>query len=423
MTNDLKDQIRSHFRNAYAESEPVAVSEVDDRSTQVAEGPTVAPARIRLRPVWVVAGTFLLTMLLVGVIPLLNEPDSALPEAGLTASTVVPIASSQTVEVTVSELAGRSGQHLAGVLYEGELTDLDDEAVGGFWSVIPDDEATTEVMREPAELYEGVFPFVSADAATLTPGTYTLVLWLDNGLSPVSRWVPVNSDGMGLYGCHVVFDINDADQTKVDITPTLQPDGWNTNCNTGQTIPGTNTNAVHPPESSLELGGPLFKTAMPPVTGLSAGQTVEVTVSELAGRSGQHLAGVLYEGELTDLDDEAVGGFWSVIPDDEATTEVMREPAELYEGVFPFVSADAATLTPGTYTLVLWLDNGLSPVSRWVPVNSDGMGLYGCHVVFDINDADQTKVDITPTLQPDGWNTNCNTGQTIPGTNTNAVHP
>jgi hypothetical protein len=118
------------------------------------------------------------------------------------------------------------------VLYEGGvLTDLDADALGGFWTVVEGDDFTaTEVVREPGDVGVGRFPFVSDEALTVEPGMYTLVLWVDEGLSPVSRWVPINSDGRGLYGCHAVIEVGDDAQTDVVVAANLQPDGWNVAC-------------------------------------------------------------------------------------------------------------------------------------------------------------------------------------------------
>ena len=150
-------------------------------------------------------------------------------------------------------------------------------------------------------------------------------------------------------------------------------------------------------------------TSMPPVVGVGDGQTVSVTVSGVLGHEGDELAGVLYAGgELTDLDGDAVGGFWSVVEGDVfATTEVVREPGAVGVGRFPFVSDEALTVEPGSYTLVLWVDTGLGGLSRWVPINTDGMGLFGCQVVFEVGDDAQTDVVVAANLEPDGWNTNC----------------
>lgn len=152
-------------------------------------------------------------------------------------------------------------------------------------------------------------------------------------------------------------------------------------------------------------------TPTAPASGTGGGQTASITVSGLTGHPGQHLAGVLYGGDnLTDLDRDALGGFWTIIPDNDApTTEVIREPANEADGLFPFVSNTALTLDPGMYTLVIWVDFGLSPVTRWVPINTDGMGLFGCQTIVEIGNDTQTDITITPHLQPDGWNTNCTT--------------
>ncbi len=151
-------------------------------------------------------------------------------------------------------------------------------------------------------------------------------------------------------------------------------------------------------------------TSMPVVSGVGDGQTVSVAVAGVSGHVGDELAGVLYAGgELTDLDRDAVGGFWWVVSGDDAasTTEVVREPGDSGVGRFPFVSDEALLVEPGMYTLVLWVDDGLGPVSRWVPLNSDGRGLFGCQVVFEVGDDAQTDVVVAANLQPDGWNVAC----------------
>ena len=152
-------------------------------------------------------------------------------------------------------------------------------------------------------------------------------------------------------------------------------------------------------------------TAMPAVSGGEDGQTVSVTVSGVSGRAGDDLAVVLYEGgALTDLDRAPLGGFWSVISGDEfTTTEVVREPGDLGVGRFPFVSDQALTVAPGRYTLVVWVDDSLNPVSGRVPLNTDGRGLFGCQAGFEVDDDAQTDVVVTANLHPDGWNTNCTT--------------
>jgi hypothetical protein len=339
---------------------------------------------------------------------------------------VAGVGDSQTVSVTVSGVTGHDGDELAGVLYAGaELTDLDSDALGGFWVVVDGDDATTtEVVREPGALGDGRFPFVADQALNVAPGMYTLVMWVDDGLGPVSRWVPLNSDGAGLYGCQTVFEVGDAAQTDVTVTANLVPDGWNTNCATGVAISGTDAAAaVAPPMDAGEMGWPELEMEMPPVAGVGDGQTVSVTVSDVSGYAGHELAGVLYASNgLTDLDTDARGGFWVVVDgDDFTTTEVVRKPGAMGQGRFPFVSDQALTVAPGVYTLVVWVDFGLSPVSRWVPVNSDGSGLYGCQVVFEVGDAAQTDVAIAANLVPDGWNTNCATGIAIPGTDATAA--
>lgn len=195
---------------------------------------------------------------------------------------------------------------------------------------------------------------------------------------------------------------------------------------TGATIPGTDAASAVTPSERTEWPEVELPTAMPPVSGVGDGQTVSVTVSGVSGRTGHDLAGVLYEGgELIDLDRDPLGGFWSVITDDDfTTTEVMRQPGEVGMGRFPFITDEALAVEPGTYTLVIWVDHALNPVTRWVPINTDGQGLYGCHVAFEVGNDTKTDVDVPANLHPDGWNTNCTTGATIPRTNAaSAVTP
>jgi len=337
------------------------------------------------------------------------DDDMWWPDLEMSMPPAVGVRDGQTVSVTVSGVKGHDGDELAGVLYAGgELSNLESDALGGFWVVVDGDEAAaTEVIREPGTVGDGRFPFITGQALTVVPGTYTLVMWVDDGLGPVSRWVPVNSDGMGLYGCQAVFEVGDDAQTDVAITANLVPDGWNTDCTTGVAIPGTDAAAAVAPDD--DMWWPDLEMSMPPAVGVRDGQTVSVTVSDVSGYAGNELAGVLYaSGELTDLDSDALGGFWTVVDGNNfTTTEVVREPGALGEGRFPYISEHALTVAPGTYTLVVWVDFGLSPVSRWVPLNSDGMGLYGCQVVFEVGDDAQTEIAVTANLAPDGWDTSC----------------
>ena len=165
----------------------------------------------------------------------------------------------------------------------------------------------------------------------------------------------------------------------------------------------------------LNRGGDSFDVAASATTSAATasvtgdGQTVSVAVSGVSGHAGDDLAGVLYEGGVSaDLDGDAVGGFWLVVEGDDFTaTEVVREPGAVGVGRFPFVSDEALTVEPGMYTLVLWVDDALGSVNRWVPINTDGMGLFGCQVVFEVGDDAQTDVAVAANLEPDGWNAAC----------------
>jgi hypothetical protein len=360
------------------------------------------------------------------VAPPMNGDEAWWPELEMSMPPVVGVEAGQTVNVTVTGVSGHDGDELAGVLYAGgELTDLDRDALGGFWVVVDGDDATTtEVAREPGVFGESRFPFITDQALTVAPGTYTLVVWVDDGLGPVSRWVPLNSDGMGLYGCQAVFEVGDAAQTDVVVTANLVPNGWNTDCTTGIAIPGTDAAAaVAPPIEIDETWLQDREMSMPPALGVGDGQTVNVTVSDVSGYANYELAGVLYAGgDLTDLDRDALGGFWSVVDGDPfTTTEVVREPAEPATGWFPHVTDQALTVEAGTYTLILWVDTGLGGMNRWVPVNTDGMGLYGCQAVFEVGDDTQTDAVVPANLVSNGWNTDCTTGIAIPGTDAAAA--
>ena len=176
-------------------------------------------------------------------------PDAGQTDVATSVASVAPVPQPQTVGVSVSGVSGYADQELAGVLYAGGvLTDLDADALGGFWSVIEgDDFSTSEVVREPGDEGFGRFPFVSDAALAVEPGLYTLVVWVDYGLGPVSRWVPLNSDGCGLFVCHTVFEVAGDAQTDVAVVANLQPDGWNVDCATGVAIPGTDAAAAVAP--------------------------------------------------------------------------------------------------------------------------------------------------------------------------------
>ena len=156
---------------------------------------------------------------------------------------------------------------------------------------------------------------------------------------------------------------------------------------------------------------------MPPVTGTEAGSAVTVSVADITGHWGHDLAGVLYATEeLTDLGTGAVGGFWTVVEQaqDYSATEVLRAPGIDGEGRFPYVASEALLVEPGTYTLVLWMDTSLGSFDRWIPVNTDGMGLLGCRHVFEVSD-ESVEVSLTPRLHSNGWTTDCSSGVTLDG--------
>lgn len=338
--------------------------------------------------------------------------------------TVVPV-EPNTVRVSLEAVTGQRGMDLAGVMYPGaNLTALDGGAVGGFWAVVDASEySTTKLIMEPAADGVGRYPYVTEEPLAVEPGAYTLVLWLDTSLGSWNRWIPVNTDGAGLIGCRQVFEVTDGGADISLSSPVLSPNGWTTDCTTGAAVPGLNPHDAVNPWSDGEPGldgwfseEPL-DAAMPPVTGTEAGSTVTVSVADITGHLGHDLAGVLYaDDDLTDLGVGALGGFWAVVEhaQDYSATEVLRTPGVNGEGRFPYVASEALIVEPGMYTLVLWMDTSLGSFDRWIPINTDGMGLVGCRHVFEVSE-ESVEVTLTPTLLPDGWTTDCTTGVTVVG--------
>ena len=348
-----------------------------------------------------------------------SDTSATTPQVAPPSGTAAPT----TVRVTLEAIMGHRGKDLAGVVYRGDnLTALDTGAVGGFWAVVDASEyATTQVVMEPAAEGVGRFPYVTEVPLSLEPGAYTFVLWLDTSLGSWNHWIPVNTDGAGLIGCRQVFEVTDAGADIIVSSPTFAPNGWTTDCATGAAVAGLDPHEAVNPWSDEEYGSngwfleESLDTEMPPVTGTEAGSTVTVSVAGITGNWGRDLAGVVYAtDDLTDLGADAVGGFWVVVDQakDYATAAVVRKPGIDGQGRFPYVVSDALTVDPGVYTLVLWMDTSLGSFNRWVPVNTDGMGLFGCRHVFEVSD-DSVDINLTPTVVPDGWTTDCTSGETL----------
>ncbi len=342
-------------------------------------------------------------------------------EEGTSSSSVAEPTTGGTVEFTIVDLVGYAGGDVAGVV----TRDVDGLVVGGFATRISDDPFTTTVLlRRPAEAdgLIGAWPHVTDEEAFLSPGEYVLTLWVDTGLGAYTRWFPLNTDARGLAGCVQAFTVNRGSRTSVVVGGDVQSTGYLGVCEP------TTAATEAPPEFDQWYQLP---AAMDPVSGIDEGPSLSVTVSGVSGRMGDEFAAVLYEGgDLSDLDREALGGFWAVISsDDQSLTEVVRSPGEFGVGRFPYVSDTALTVDPGTYTLVLWVDEVLTPVSRWVPINSylpgdpltEGMDLFGCHLVVDVGDDALTDVVVPANLHHNGWNVDCVTEAAIPGTDAAAA--
>jgi hypothetical protein len=223
------------------------------RWQHAAPNPALQPTTATKRGLLIASGTAAAILLVVVAAMLVARRGSHDlidgPVAGSQSSAPRLVGDGGTVEVTVAGVAGHVGHELAGVLYAGgELLDLDADAVGGFWAVIDDDDFTaTAAVRTPATNSRGRFPFVTDTALTIEPGTYTLVVWVDHSLGSSQRWVPINTDNRGLYGCHLTFDVGTDPHTVVTVPANLQPDGWNVDCITGATTPNTDAAAAVAP--------------------------------------------------------------------------------------------------------------------------------------------------------------------------------
>ena len=247
MSNQLDQRIRQAMQHVVDEAPP---------PPEIPTPGATAPAERSGLSNWIAALASAAVILVVvgGAALLFGTNDTDVGGTAASTAAVVSPPSVQTLSVTVSGVSGRMGDEFAAVLYEGDdLSNLDREALGGFWAVISsDDQSLTEVVRQPGEFHEERFPYVSDAALTVEPGTYTLVLWVDETLTPVSRWVPINSyvpgdpltEGMDLYGCHMVFDVGDDQQTEVVVPANLHHNGWNVDCVTGVAIPGTDAAAA-----------------------------------------------------------------------------------------------------------------------------------------------------------------------------------
>jgi hypothetical protein len=305
--------------------------------------------------------------------------------------------------VVVSGLSGHVGDDLAGVLYaEEQLLDLHLEPVGGFWSVAAtDDFTTTEVLRTLRSPGEGQFPFVSEETLMLEPGTYTLVLWVDDRLSIASGWVPINTDERGLFGCQVVFDVTNEPQTEVVVPAALHPDGWNTNCTTGETIPVPDARSQVNPYAELTVAS----MEVPIAVKVSTDGTVyasfedsewQQAITNLASGHGLVVrASILPTQQLADRDDGALAqtlGAASLAGGLTDGGDSMTEPAK---GDKRYV--DPVSYAPGMYRLFF---------EAWVP---SGPMRFGCEVGLRVIDGQQSllKVPSLPAYSGDGlgWST------------------
>ncbi|MFW2332284.1 hypothetical protein [Ilumatobacter sp.] len=141
-----------------------------------------------------------------------TAPATTTDEPAAEASVDEPAVS--VVDVTVVGVAGYSGGELAGIV----AREADGLVVGGFATRIDGDPfATTQRVLRPADPDQDAvsWPNLSDEAADIPPGGYVLSLWSDTGLSGATRWVPMNSDGIGLAGCVERFTVGEAEVTEI----------------------------------------------------------------------------------------------------------------------------------------------------------------------------------------------------------------
>ncbi|MDH3730716.1 MAG: hypothetical protein OES13_06295 [Acidimicrobiia bacterium] len=221
--------------------------EVPTRPGTQGRGPSAVTRRLRRNPIAALAAGFIL-VLIVGVSAGLLTRGKGSPDVETPVTTPTAFGVGQTVGVTISGLAGHAQHDLAGVLYEGDgLTDLDREAVGGFWVGVADDDfTTTQLVRQPGGIGVGPFPYVTDEVLAVEPGVYTLIVWADYALNPVSRWVPLNTDNSGLIGCQHVFEVGEDALTEVAVAGDLSPDGWDVACTAGSLRDGDSPDVATP---------------------------------------------------------------------------------------------------------------------------------------------------------------------------------
>ena len=239
MTHDVIQRLEAYGEYADAVAPAISTDELDLRSA--GRIPTRAPQR-RV-PNWAVAaGAAVAVFILIGgVVWLLGGTGSdvieePMPTGSSTTATSAPATTTipetgvpvGSIEVTVEGIEGRSGGQLAGVLFEGEGTlDPDERAIGGFAVMVDSDPFTatelvrTLVVRTPRARgsgpEKGLFPDVTEEILVAEPGTYTVMLWLDDiTIGYYSRWVPAM--GHNLEGCEVVFEVEEGQGAALTVT-------------------------------------------------------------------------------------------------------------------------------------------------------------------------------------------------------------
>jgi hypothetical protein len=135
------------------------------------------------------------------------------------ASMVSEVPSGQ-VRVTVTGLTGADGGTLAGAVFDGPTAK---DGVGGFAvRVTSDPFATTQIvtepqtLTEPAQVQDGLFPFVTSTPLVLEDGRYRLEFWAaPKGVTGYARWVAAETPG--LLGCSLYFTVQRPMGTAVTI--------------------------------------------------------------------------------------------------------------------------------------------------------------------------------------------------------------
>jgi hypothetical protein len=152
-----------------------------------------------------------------------NNPTDTLPPPVLTTIATTTTTTTfepphGTITVSVTGVEDAEGWQLAGFLYKGAgLSDPDNRAIGGFAARVGSNPfSTTRLVRQPADIGVGPFPYLGHDVLEVRPGTYTLTLWLGNRLISYRR--QEDPDRVGLVACEASVEVGGGQDASVTVT-------------------------------------------------------------------------------------------------------------------------------------------------------------------------------------------------------------